>query len=318
MSATTTAPPLAEPLRRALDEIDFAPDGKEGEVRGHRFEGTDAKHLTASLANALYLALHTGRPPRAAKRNPAVSDPRMVEALRERVPHDTSVMEVPGAAADGGAQDEVVVRLGGVRVRVPRAGVEEAPGGSRIRIPSVLPRRSPGFLMVHGSRGHSLDGGDILRLYLSVPDHLGAPGVWGRALTLLEEAGVRYQAKALSTRSSYPRNDAIVVYLGSSSWPAVPALVEGLRGTEGLGTGASLYTAPLAPGVAWAWEPDDEQLRDRTLSFGQHRSRLIAEGLVRAVREGTDRAAEAARSLEEGGVPAGALHRGHGSPDIGL
>ncbi len=139
-----------------------------------------------------------------------------------------------------------------------------------------------------------------------------------RAARLLEEAGVRYQAKALSTRSSYPRNDAIVVYLGSSSWPAVPALVEGLRGTEGLGTGASLYTAPLAPGVAWAWEPDDGQLRDRTLSFGQHRSRLIAEGLVRAVREGTDRAAEAARSLEEGGVPAGALHRGHGSPDIGL
>ncbi|CAL9505265.1 hypothetical protein SUDANB121_03537 [Nocardiopsis dassonvillei] len=317
MSATTTAPPLAEPLREALDEITFAPDGKAGEVRGHRFEGDDAKRLTASLSHSLYLALHTGRPHRAAKRNPAVSDPRMVEALRERVPHDTSVLEVPGVAG-GSGPDEIVVRMGGVRVRVPRARVEEAEGGSRIRIPSVLPRRSPGFLMVHGSRGHSLDGGEILRLYLSVPEHRDAPGVWGRTLTLLEEAGVRYQAKALSTRSSYPRNDAIVVYLGSSSWPAVPALAEGLRGTAGLGAGASLYTAPLVPGVAWAWEPDAEQMGDRTLSFGQHRSRLVAEGLLRAVREGTDRAGEVARALDEGGVPPDAPYRGHGSPDIGL
>lgn len=316
MSATTTAPPLAEGLREALEEVTFSPDGKSGEVRGHRFEGADTKHLTASLANTLYLALHTGRPPRAAKRNPAVSDPRMVEALRERVPHDTSVMEVPGTGDGDG--DEVVVRLAGVRVRVPRARVEEAPDGSRIRVPSVLPRRSPGFLMVHGSLGHSLDGGDLLRLYLSVPDHRDAPGVWGRTLALLEEAGARYQAKALSARSSYPRHDAIVVYLGGSAWPAVPALVEGLRGTPGLGRGGSLYTAPLAPGVAWAWEPDGEQLRDRTLSFGQHRSRLVAEGLLRAVREGTDRAEEVARALDGGGVPPDAPHRGHGSPDIGL
>ena len=316
MSATTLAPPLTEALHKALDEIEFAPDGKEGRIRGHRFEGADAKQLTSSLSNALYLALHTGRPARVSKRNPAMSDPRMIEALREQVPHDTSTLEVAGTI--GGGQDEAVVSLGGVRVRVPRSRIEETADRSRLRIPSVLPRRSPGFLMVHGSRGHSLDGGDILRLYLSVPDPLGAPEVWGRTLTLLEEAGVRYQAKALSARSSYPRNDAIVVYLGSSSWPAVPALVEGLRGTEGLGTGASLYTASLAPGVAWAWEPDDAQVSDRTLSFGQHRSRLIAEGLVRAVREGTDRATEVARSLEEGGVPAGSLHRGHGSPDIGF
>lgn len=313
-----TRPALSERLRDALRTVTFAPDLRSGKVGEHRFEGDVPRSLQRSLAHTLYSAFHTGHPARKGKRSPAITDPRLVEGLRSAVPHSTSIMTAHGVVGSD-SPDEALALLGGVRVRVPWDLVTMVgPETAEVRVPSVLPKRSPGFLLVHGSGGHSLRDQEILRLYFSVPEHTRAPGVWGRLLTLLEESGIGYQAKVLSSRSSYPRHDAIVVYLGQSSWPAVPDLVEGMAGTEGLGDGGSLYAARLAPGIGWAWEPDGSQVDRNNLSFGQHRSRIIAEALIRAQENDSDREDEVARALADGGVPPEGPHRSYRSPDIGL
>ncbi|WP_017581465.1 T3SS effector HopA1 family protein [Nocardiopsis valliformis] len=313
-----TRPALSEGLREALRTVTFAPDLRSGKVGGHEFEGDVPKSLRRSLAHTLYTAFHTGQPSRKGKRHPAMTDPRLAEDLRSAVPHSTSAMTAHGVVGSD-SPDEAEVLLGGVRVRVPWDLVTmSGPETAEVRVPAVMPKRSPGFLLVHGSGGHSLQDQEILRLYLSVPSHTDAPRIWGHLLTLLEESGIGYQAKVLSARSSYPRRDAIVVYLGQSSWPAVPGLVEGMAGTEGLGDEGSLYTARLAPGIGWAWEPDGSQVDKHDLSFGQHRSRIIAEALIRAQESGSDREEEVARALADGGVPPESPHRSYRSPAIGL
>jgi hypothetical protein len=85
----------------------------------------------------------------------------------------------------------------------------------------------------------------------------------------------------LSRPWSYPRRDALVVYLEDEDAPLATGLAEEVTGLPGVGTDTSVFAHEVAPGVALAWEPADNRPGRPGKSFGQHRAAAVAEGLLR-------------------------------------
>jgi hypothetical protein len=239
--------------------------------------------------------------------------------LRAAVPHDSSIVDGEVDPGLVGAES-AVVRLSGIRVLVPAAGIVGARDGeaAQVRLPAVLPTVSPGFLMVGGSRGSGRSAGSLLRVYLHLTAPDAAPVVWGAVLNRLEGRGVTYRAKVTSARKLFPRRDAMVVYLGPDSWDAVSDVRAAAMATGGLDAGVSAYAARLDAGVSLAWEPDDPRPGMRGMSFGEHRSQAIATGLVAASTDGSgDRYAAVAEALMAASVDPLRPFRNTTSPTIG-
>ena len=319
---STTALPQA--LSDRLTELELHEDGR---VRvGERWiSGASPRLLRADLGAALYAAWHAGITDR--DRRMPRRDPQAEAQLAAAVPHT----ETPASAIvhDNGADaadSHVVVEFGRVRVRVPRDTVRTEGGmppetGSRVtvRIPAVRPALSPGFLLAHGPRGGLADRGEVLRLYVHVTDSVHAPALWGVALRALNDAGVRYQAKVLSRPWSYPRQDALVVYLEAADGPVALCVAERLRDMPGLGRSTSCLAHQVAPGLAVAYDPRDPREPSGRQSFGQHRAYAVADGVIRhtsdpdgsdlhdavcrALREAAANPAEPARNLSSPGLP---------------
>jgi acyl carrier protein len=70
------------------------------------------------------------------------------------------------------------------------------------------------------------------------------------------------------------------VYVGDRDLAAVSTLAREIGRVAQVGPEVSLFTERIAPGVAIAWEPIDRRPGMRGLSFGEHRARATAEGLV--------------------------------------
>lgn len=291
--------------RRLLDLVaplvTFDHDGAL--VQGDRVD-TGGGPLDAAIAHEFYTRLHVGRRELDGLTSLRLRDEALEQSLAEAVPHAGVVLTTttaPGTTLPGrvpaAAPDPVVV-LDGVRVRVPRSAVLDGDPDTTgaelvVRVPSVRPAASPGFLYVMGSR-HDAGTGGTVRLYLHVLDAEVAVELWRLVLTALEDAGVSYTAKILSHRVSYPRADAIVVYLDAGPTAdtvdtAVQAVQRALDGRSGLGDHTSLFAERIAPGIALAAQPVDDRIRLRGLSFGQHRALLLARALVRGHQDGTDR-----------------------------
>ncbi|KIF75270.1 hypothetical protein QR77_17760 [Streptomyces sp. 150FB] len=298
---------LSARLEAVLSEVRVRPDRLSATVQGRTVTADSPRALTGQLATALYTVAHVGRPATEPATARNLSGARDLEAgLARGVPHEHtrhrgSVLSDRG---DGG----LVVGLSGIRVRVPReritvthervAGAAHAEGPTARNAPvrpkgaheetdvlvaAARPSLSPGFFLVDGSQ--PLTGQDpILRVYLHVRTADAALEAWGRTLRCLEGLGVPFRAKAASSAHALPRRDGVVVYLGSGDQHVLPCLVEELKGAV-LGSEASPFTRPLAPGVAVAWEPDDSRPGMRNTSFGEHRSRALAAGLIRHVTQ---------------------------------
>jgi hypothetical protein len=162
-------------------------------------------------------------------------------------------------------------------------------GTVALRYPAARPALSAGFFLVDGSAGR-LAGDRVVRCYLHVEDAGAAPAIWARVLRVLEDRAVRYRAKVSSSPMLYPRRDAIVVYLDEAD--AVSAeLAAAAEGLPGLGRTTSVFVRELAPGVGLAVEPSDPRPRMGHMSFGQHRSYAVAEGLLEHARASASGAA---------------------------
>ncbi|WP_066371470.1 T3SS effector HopA1 family protein [Herbidospora mongoliensis] len=303
-------------MKPLLDRVRIDSDLTTATVDDREVTADNPKSLRAALANALYDVLHAGRAAQDGPRPKTIRDPAFERELRAVVPHESSsLLARPEPGLPG------VVRLGAVRVRVPddRLGEEvETPNGParRVDLPSVLPAASPGFLFVNGSRGGDTQSPGHVRLYVSARDADAAPPLWAAVLTALESSGVPYRAKVLSARDLHPRRDAVVVYLGAQGWHVVPDVAEKAIATGLTGPDVSDYVAPLGPGAGWAWEPQDDRPGWRGLSFGEHRSRAIAAGLMTHAERGGDRDQTVDDALAEAGIAPGALHRNSGSPSL--
>ncbi|MFF4505482.1 T3SS effector HopA1 family protein [Streptomyces sp. NPDC001401] len=253
-------------------------------VDGEEVTAGSTAALSGALGTLLYTRLHAGVPKDeqglAAR---TVREPLTEEKIALHTPHKETVLT---AAVVGEPVDSTqVVQIDAVRVRVPAHSVLERNGQvARIVFPAHRPALSTGFYLVTSSQEHKTSPG-LLRLYLhcrALPQALAA---WQTVLTYLEDNGAVYRAKMLSSTTSYPRRDSIVVYLPPQSWQhakALAALVPDLDLDEQV----SPITHPLAPGMSAAWEPDDPRPHMQRLSFGQHRMNIIATALVQHASPG--------------------------------
>jgi hypothetical protein len=188
-----------------------------------------------------------------------------------------------------------------VKVIVPRAqagqaGGDRRPGGQvAIQLPSCRPALSPGYWVADGTR--ALAARDrLVRLYFHLRTAEALVAAWPLLLAALEERGVAYRAKVTSVPELLPRRDALVVYAGDPDLAAVSALAMQIGHIAGLGADVSPFTEQIGDGAAIAWEPSDDRPAMRGMSFGEHRARAIAEGLVRHAGSGAGgSAAEAIR-----------------------
>jgi type III HopA1-like effector protein len=288
----------ARVLVEALAEVWVAPDGRQARLGGTELEASSARRMTELLGRELYQRFHAGN----AGGDPGEPSPALEAALAEATPHRTA----PAAAtrpADGAADD--VVLIDGLRVRVPRDMLT----GPELLLPAARPALSPGHYLVDGPTGR-IGGGPILRVYLHLCGPEDAPARWHDVLVALNDAGVTYRAKIVSTPGGYPRRDAMVVYLGPAHWHAATLIRDAAADRPGVGLEHSLFAHPIAPGVAVAWDPDDPRPGRRSMSFGEHRARATAEALLR----NTDLATALAECFTAASIDAARPARNRDSP----
>lgn len=289
-------PLLAPGLRAALDEVRIAPDGRTAWVRDDEVTAESPSAMRFTLARALYEVLHTGRGIRDRKAPKTLRAPEYETRIAAATPHTATVAPaiLTGRRTSAGRR---VVEIDGLRVGVPDAvSLRETgrtvgdPGRPVVlmSLPSARPLISPGFFLVDSGKGRT-GGGDLLRMYLRVADAEQGPALWNAVLSALESSSAVYRAKIISNPASLPRNDGMVVYLSSESWGVVDALTRSALAT-GLPDGPSpAFAHVVAPGVTAAWEPKDDRTGMRGLSFGEHRSHVMARAFVAAAERGDER-----------------------------
>lgn len=287
-TAQTQRAALSGALTAHLAELRMEPEESRVHVGGRAVGDSDLVAFRAQLSSALYELWHAGTAGRDTDAVGYHRDEAFERELTAAAPQRTTATPVVlRALADDSHPEHAIVEVNRVRLLVPAESVPTGQQGDALvlDLPAVRPMLSPGFLFATGTAGGG-GGPAVLRLYvhLETPEH--APTVWHTVLDALESRGARYRAKVLSRRTSYPRRDAIVVYLPEESRRHVPDLARVLEGLPGLGTSAPVLARPVRPGLTMAWEPADQRLGWQRMSFGQHRTMAVAHGVVRHMSDG--------------------------------
>jgi hypothetical protein len=129
--------------------------------------------------------------------------------------------------------------------------------------------------------------GPTVRFYWNLgPD--GAGPFLRAAAGGLNRARLPFKIKVLDDPGQFDRCDSAVVYVPKAACREAAGLLAGVYWgvSPHLKPETPVFTKRLAPGVGLAEDPG------RSESFGQHRCRLLAEGMVRSHERGT-------RSLDE-------------------
>jgi hypothetical protein len=191
--------------------------------------------------------------------------------------------------------NEVVVSKGGLQLNVHPGECEVWPDahlqpGSTVslRLPNELLNASPGYYMALGNCGDIVvEALPLVRLYWN----LRAAGAiqFVQSLTLvLNHAGIYFRLKVLNDPAAYARCDAGVLYFHKADHRGVSEAVSTLYSSIArfLNPDVPAFTRRVAPGLGLVEDPGTQE------SFGQHRCRILAEGIIRAHEE-------KARSLSE-------------------
>jgi hypothetical protein len=221
---------------------------------------------------------------------PAPADEGFVEALRAAnagADRLDAGWRMIGALPSG---QIVAQREGAARALWPGEFVApETPGnpprpGAAISL--FLPRESrtlqPGFYFAFGgAAGDGLDEARRLRFYWHVRAD-GAPRLVAALTSALQRFQVPFRFKCLAGRAYYDRRDAAILYVGRRHYHLVAALLVDIHAqvAADLEPDTPLFCKRLAPGLALAEDPGPAE------SFGQHRCRLLAEGLWQAYETG--------------------------------
>ena len=193
------------------------------------------------------------------------------------------------------AKDHLVVRKGNLDLwvrsedysapkdRLPQPGISVV-----LHLPKELPAVSPGYYMALSNQ-EDIFGNEqtLVRMYWNLSAK-GAPIFMSAATRALNEAGVFFRLKVLNDPRSYGRCDAAVVYFRKSQHLVVTQQMAGIYPVVApyLKPKTPMFTKPFAAGVGLAEDPGG------TESFGQHRCRLLADGMIHAYERG-------AKSLNE-------------------
>jgi hypothetical protein len=137
---------------------------------------------------------------------------------------------------------------------------------------------SPGFYVALGNNELPQPRSEpILRLYWNIRAN-AAPRLMRDATTKLNNAEIPFRLKMVSDPGGYPRCDAAVLYLPKRFYLGAAGIVSSLHheSRDDIGDAVPALTKQLAPGLGLAEDPGDGD------SFGMHRCRLVAEGIIRA------------------------------------
>lgn len=269
---------VSDKVAALVGAVSITEGGLRAETAGEVFEGDNPSAVARKLGAALYQTLHTGRDKPLAVKLRRFRDPTFDAALDEAMGHRSTTVS---ARQVGGGGEHAIVEIDGLRVRVPAESiVGRSDDRTTVMLPCARPGLSPGFFLATSGKVPFDGSGPLLRLYGRLDDPDAAPSVWAALVGFLEDAAIGWQAKISSTRSLYPRNDAVVIYLPRSAWRAARPCAETLQGTGLLGEGSSPFTHPVTPSVGCAFEPNDRRPSRQGMSFGQHRTQVFAEALL--------------------------------------
>lgn len=180
-------------------------------------------------------------------------------------------------------------------------GMPEVGAEVELKLPKELPAISPGFYTVLSDEPYDATDRQVVRVYWNLYP-------WGAATLVrgiterLNGARMPFRLKLVNHPDRYYRCDAAVLYLLMEDLErAVPLLAEVYGEVrDGLKRPVPALTKRIAPGVGLAEDPGGSE------SFGMHRCRLLAEGLVRGWERGAesidDRLAVVIETFEEAGI----------------
>ena len=150
----------------------------------------------------------------------------------------------------------------------------------QIRLGTALPHIAPGFYMVLGEQALP-SAAPLLRLYWNVTTQ-GAVRLLTLLTQQLNEAGFAFRLKVADDPAYFARCDTAVLYIQQQDYTAVmPILGQVYSALAGsVRPGIPALTKLLAPGLGLAEDPGNGE------SFGSHRCRLLADGLLQAYEAG--------------------------------
>jgi hypothetical protein len=158
-----------------------------------------------------------------------------------------------------------------------------------------------GFYFVFGeSLGDVWDRHFMLRFYFNASP-TGTVHLIRYLSGTLNRFQIPFHLKALTDPTAYTRSDSMVLYLARRHYHIVARIVLRMPAdsADGLRTDVPLFTRQLRPGVGLAEDPNTSE------SFGMHRCRLVAEGIVDAWTRGRQETSVRARSVRNRFLSAG-------------
>ncbi|XCN71474.1 MAG: T3SS effector HopA1 family protein [Candidatus Electrothrix aestuarii] len=175
------------------------------------------------------------------------------------------------------------------RTVYPGEYVTSGPPGTMVKVGTVVSVRvvresfeiQQGFYYVFGhTLSDQFDDHNLVRFYFNATPE-GALKIVHELTTALNRFQVPFRFKTLSFPSSYNRTDAAVLYIARRYFHIVAmSLQEVYERTLRLKSEIPLFTKKILPGIGIAEDPGT------TESFGMHRCRLLAEGIVEAWKNG--------------------------------
>ena len=187
-------------------------------------------------------------------------------------------------------------------------------GTVSLRVPREARGVQPGFYFAFGETlDEAADQLSLMRFYFHCTGEAAVQLV--AALTRsLNRFQVPFQLKVLAAPALYGRTDAAVLSVGRRYFTLAARIVEEMVRTVPLDHPAPLFAKPLWPGVGVADDPGNGE------SFGTHRCRLAAQGIVDAWRLGSQdvsaRLAAAAARFAEAGLDLARPYLGPGAADL--
>jgi hypothetical protein len=225
---------------------------------------------------------------------PSPPEPEVIDG--QDVGVTSFVRQLSGANAGKGYCSEgwSVHTVRGCNVAVRRAGLELwvrprdclIPPGIRIepglrlglRFPKELFSISPGFYVAMGDKELVGENSQALvRVYWNLTAE-GSIRFMRNATLTLNRAELPFKIKAVNDAARFTRRDAVVLYIRKADYQHVSELMERIypQVVRSLKKGEPAFTKQLAMGVGLAEDPGQGE------SFGAHRCRILAEGLIRA------------------------------------
>src|ERR1043166_484068 len=246
--------------------------------------------LIAALQATLYercYARRTRGAPGAGQHAPA-ADPAFAERLRA-ANAGREYWDKGWAIQQFGPNGQAFVRKGDhERAAVPGAFISDgAPGMApqigtmvSIRVPHDTFDAQPGYFHAFGETLDELaDHLMLMRIYF----HCGperAASLVAAVTGALNRFQTPFQLKTPAAPALYGRTDTAVLYVGARYFPIAARIIGGCLNKISLEPTVPLFTKRLWAGVGAAVDPGSGE------SFGTHRCRLVAEGIVDAWRQG--------------------------------